>query len=104
MGKARSIKIDTRFFAKAGDAQAHFKTMLNSYPLGSPVLGTDKEDLKALLKRHHEYDEKVGCGIDHFVVDMDPQGSPTRCFNIVRTDGSRIDFSYKHCLEARPGD
>ena len=104
MGKARSIKLDTREFAKAGDATAHFRAMLNRYPLGGLVIGTDKDDLRALIKRHDEADEKIGCGIDHFVVDMDPEGTPTRCFHIVRTDGSRVDFSYPHCLKAKPGD
>ena len=33
-----------------------------------------------------------------------PDGYDGQCFWIVRTDGSRVAFSYKHCLEARPSD
>lgn len=83
-----------------------FKDMLNKYPIGAMVMGTDKADLKALLKRHTEEAEKIGCGISHFVVDNGPPEYeiPTRCFWVIRSDGSREDFSYKHCLEARPED
>ena len=106
MARGRKVRLETRTFDKFGDAQAFFKEILNRYPIGGLVIGTDKADLRALLKRHSEEAEKVGCGVDHFVVDNGPPGHDiaTRCFWIVRTDGSRIDFSYGHCLEARPED
>lgn len=104
MGKARSIQIDTRFFEKAGDATAFFSSMLQGYPQGARVSDADAEDLYALIKRHDEMPEKVGCGIDYFAVDAAPDYPDQRCFWIVRTDGSRIDVSYKHCLERKHYD
>ena len=106
MGKARTVPLETRFFSKHGDAYAFFKEMLHRYPLGGMVLGTDKADLRALLRRHEEETEKIGSGISHFIVDDAPPEYEirTRCFWIIRSDGSRTDFSFKHCLEARPGD
>ena len=106
MQRGRPVNLDTRKFEKVGDAQAFFKEMLNRYPIGGIVIGTDKADLRALLRRHKEEQEKIGLGISHFIVDDGPPeyGIPTRCFWIIRTDGSRIDFSYKHCLEARAED
>ena len=104
MGKARQIKIDTRLFEKAGDATAFFRQILNSYRVGEQVNDTDSTELYALLKRHDEVDEKMGSGISHFVVERAPEPHPGKCFWIVRTDGSKIDFSFPHCLERKPYD
>ena len=107
MGKARKITLTTREFAKAGDATAFFREILNRYGIGDRVSAEDAADLSALLERHDERDEKIGKGIAGFEVNNPPADAPpfsTRCFWIVRTDGSKIDFSYPHCLEAKPYD
>ncbi|QHL91628.1 DUF3223 domain-containing protein [Sphingomonas changnyeongensis] len=104
MGKARQISIRTRTFAKAGDATAHFSGMLNRYPLDNRVSDTDALDLMALLDRHDERVEKVGCGIAYFSVNAAPDYPGQRCFWITRTDGTHIDWSYQHCLEKKSYD
>lgn len=104
MAKARRIVLETRAFKKAGDATEFFKKMLNGYSVGSRVSDEDAVDLNALLKRHDEVDEKVGSGVDHFEVDRGPDEYGTQCFWIVRKDGSRVDFSYIHCLARKPYD
>jgi hypothetical protein len=104
MGKARIIVIETRAFAKAGDASAFFSAMLNRYSIGDRVSDDDAVDLGALLKRHDELSEKVGPGIAHFEVGFPPDDHPGQCFWIVWTDGRKIDFSFKHCLERKPYD
>jgi Protein of unknown function (DUF3223) len=104
MGKRRSIQIDTRLFEKAGDGTKFFSDMLNRYSIGAIVSPIDSLDLTALLRRHDEITEKVGVGIDHFDVAAAPDGHDGKCFWVVRTDGSRIDFSFKHCLEPKPFD
>ena len=107
MGKARRISLTTRSFDKAGDATAFFKEMLNRYAIGNRVSDADALDLSALLDRHDERDEKIGKGIAYFEVNVPPADAPQfsqRCFWIVRGDGSRIDFSYVHCLAPKPYD
>jgi Protein of unknown function (DUF3223) len=104
MGKARRIQIATRLFEKAGDGMAFFRRMLNSYSIGSIVSVSDSNELRALLERHDEKAEKIGVGINHFEVGAAPDDFGGKCFWIVRTDGSRIDISFKHCLEAKPYD
>ena len=37
-------------------------------------------------------DEKTGPGLKHFIVDVHEK--QTRCFSIVRIDGTKEDFSY----------
>lgn len=103
----RRISLKTRTFDKAGDATAFFKEMLNRYPIGARVSDQDAAELEALLDRHDERDEKVGNGIAGFEVNVPPADAPpfsTRCFWIVRDGGEKIDFSYVHCLEAKPYD
>ena len=104
MGKRRIIKLDTRTFEKAGDATAFFSAMLNRYSIGEIVNELDGLELRALLKRHDEQHEKVGVGIAHFEVAKAPDDYKNQCFWIVRIDGTKIDFSFKHCLEAKQID
>lgn len=107
MAKARKITLSTRTFNKAGDATAFFKAMLNRYKIGDQVNQADRADLTALLDRHDEKVEKVGSGIAGFEVNTPPDDAPpfsSRCFWVVRTDGSKVDISYKHCLEKKPDD
>ena len=104
MAKARKIKLDTRTFEKAGDGMSFFSSMLNRYSLGDRISDTDSQDLTALLKRHDEMAEKISVGVAYFEVEAAPDAFSGRCFWIVRKDRSRIDFSFKHCLSARPYD
>ena len=104
MGRVREIRIETRVFQKAGDGTAFFSEMLNRYDIGSRVSETDGLDLSALLKRHDQYSEKVGVGIDHYKVDSAPEPYEGRCFWVVRVDGSSEDFSFGHCLKRKDGD
>lgn len=104
MGKARAISIATRTFPKTGDAKQFFGAMLSRYPLGEKVSQEDAADLIALMDRHDEKVEKIGSGVAYFSVNQAPDYPDQRCFWITRADGSHIDISYHHCLEAKPFD
>jgi hypothetical protein len=107
LGKARKITLSTRTFAKAGDATIFFRDMLNRYGIGERVSPQDSADLSALLDRHDEREEKLGDGIVGFEVNYPPADVPQfseRCFWIVRTNDTKIDFSIAHCLERKPYD
>lgn len=73
--------------------------MLNRYRPSDTVSPADATDLAELLKRHSEYEAKLGGGIDHFEVMKAEYG--TQCFRIVRLDGTSDDFSYPHCITGR---
>lgn len=100
MARGKPVEIATRSFENQTRAIAHFKEMLNRYAPGDRVNAEDGLDLAALLERHDEYAQKVGCGVEHFEVQTTEHG--TNCFRIVRTDGSGTDFSYRHCVTQRP--
>ena len=75
--------------------------MLRKYNLDTRVSTKDAVHLVPLLELRSEAPEKVGVGIDHFEVRSPPPELPPfsdRCFWVLRTDGTAVDFSYLHCL------
>lgn len=95
-GKGKPVILSTRGFQNQKEATAFFKEMLYRYKPRERISDADSADLASLLKRHTDYDEKVGVGIDHFEVMNAEFG--TRCFRLVRVDGTGEDFSYLHCI------
>lgn len=81
------------------DAIAYFKDMLNRYRNGQTITGDDYNTLLALLARHPEADQKIGCGVKRLYKDRTDM--PTSCFWIERTDGSKTDFSYRTAISAK---
>lgn len=102
MPRGKPVALETRSFANQKEAIAFFQSMLSRYRPKQRVSDKDAADLYALIKRHSEYAEKVGIGIDHFEVMSADFG--TQCFRLVRTDGTGEGFSYLHCITgARAG-
>lgn len=52
-----------------------------------------------LMQRHHNRAEKIGCGIASFEIGRSRWGGFT--LYIHRTDGSRVDVSWRHCCTGR---
>ncbi|GAB2222430.1 hypothetical protein Drorol1_Dr00013648 [Drosera rotundifolia] len=52
-----------------------------------------------LLPYHPDYEEKIGCGVDYITIGHHPQFEESRCFFIVRKDGTVVDFSYWKCIK-----
>jgi hypothetical protein len=89
-------------FASKGDASDHFRAILYRYAIGERIPEPDATELEWLLERHSEATEKIGAGVDYFSVRAALYG--TRCFEVVRTDGSKTDFSFRNCVDGRaPG-
>ena len=97
MARGKPVELATQCFANQAEATALFKTMLNTYKPKDRVSDDDALHLAALLERHTEYDQKVGCGVDHFTVMMTEHG--TQCFRVIRKDRTGTDFSYLHCIK-----
>jgi hypothetical protein len=55
--------------------------------------------LVALLEKHPEASDKIGSGVARFEVRGAVFGS--RCFYVIRTDGTETDFSYRSCLNGK---
>lgn len=108
MAKAIPISLPNgRAWPKKGDAASHYREMLNRYAVGERVQEpADHSDLVALLTIYDAdvprgAPTKSGCGVAFFEkgIDLDHPGQTT-CFFVVRTDGTRIDFSISRALDA----
>ena len=55
--------------------------------------------LLALIARHPEAIQKIGCGIKRFFVAPDSE-QRTQCFWLERYDGTQTDFSYVCAVKA----
>jgi hypothetical protein len=107
MGKSIPVYLPNgRSWPKKGDAAKHFRDMLNRYAVGSRVNGpSDHSDLAALIAVYDSVvpkgqPTKGGSGIDYFEKDLDrDHPGNTTCFFVVRTDGTRIDFSLGRALD-----
>lgn len=96
MGKAKPVTIGEHYFPRQMDAMQFFSSMLGRYTPDQSVAAEDALLLGLLLKRHVRYAEKVGSGVSGFCAMVSPEGS--KCFGVVRTDGSRVPFSFQYCV------
>lgn len=96
----KPLLLATRSFPTRGAAQQFYRDILYQYRPGDRVSDAHAADLLAVLDRHPEYEQKVGCGIAHFEVMMTPQGTP--CFRIVRVDKTGTDFSFYWAIKGEP--
>lgn len=96
MAHSKPVNIGDYSFSKKGDALLYLKEILNRYDLNCQVSEKDSDFLREAIKNHPECVLKTGIGIDHFVVRSADYG--TRCFYVVRTNGTEERFSYKSCV------
>jgi hypothetical protein len=94
-----SLQIGDRCFKSKTELKTFVKAILHKYEIGVSIRNPDLDFISLLLKRHPEYSEKVGNGIQSIVVRKDKAWGKTKCFYIVRIDGTYTDFSYIHCID-----
>jgi len=51
-----------------------------------------------LVKNHDNHEEKTK-DLQHFTVGQHPEHTDSKCFFVVKKDGTKHDFSTKKCLE-----
>ena len=74
------------------------KSILYKYNLNQKLAGEDFDFVFELLKRRADCKEKIGVGVKEFIVRRHKKWANTRCFYVVRTDGSSEAFGYRGCL------
>ncbi|KAI6670294.1 hypothetical protein NL676_005179 [Syzygium grande] len=73
---------------------------LSGYNDNDPLSAEDQSYIiDNVLNHHPDKAAKIGAGIEHLTVSRHSSFPDSRCFYVVSTDGSRIDFSYRKCLE-----
>jgi len=77
--------------------QTEFKNIISKTRNGAELEKDQAALLKELLVYHEKKDEKLK-GLAGFTVDFHPTYKQTRCFFIVKEDGTKEDFSLHKCL------
>jgi hypothetical protein len=82
----------------------HIRSIANAAKLGVPLAGDDHVYLMELFPRHSLWTQKRGVGVDWVEVrEVRQYGMrPTRCFHIIRKDGSVTDISWVECVNPTP--
>ncbi|MQL85819.1 hypothetical protein Taro_018355 [Colocasia esculenta] len=93
------VKLGPKSFGSSVDMFEYFYKFLHAW---SPYLDVSKYEFMVLAdlikKGHPEPDKKIGGGIQAFQVRNHPMWK-SRCFFLVRTDGSSDDFSFRKCID-----
>ena len=66
---------------------------------GERLDGNDEQFIKELIDMHHKSEAKMK-DFEAFEVGVHPEFEKTRCFFVVRKDGSKEDFSITKCIQA----
>jgi hypothetical protein len=98
MGKKCPITIGEDEFNTKKEAETAVQEILNRHGMGQSLTGDEDTFIRDLIALHPATVDKIGCGIDHIEIRPDPDYGTTRCFHVIRTDGSSTDVSYKKCI------
>lgn len=72
------------------------RAIRDKYDDGIPLSPEDRKVVLSALRKHPKGREKFGAGVQAVVVDKFVGG--TRCFFVVRADGTAEDFSLRKCF------
>jgi len=97
MGKRLTYVVAGEFFPTQKALKERIRRVIDETPLGGSVAADDYEFVRSLLDRHPDADQKVGCGVVDLEVDRAKQYDSI-CFYLVRSDGTRTDFSWPECI------
>ncbi|WOK94165.1 hypothetical protein Cni_G02867 [Canna indica] len=94
-----TASVGPKVFTSSDEMFFYFLNLLRSW---SPNLDINKYEHMALLdliqKGHSEPAKKIGEGIEAFQVRYHPTFK-SRCFFLVRVDGTSDDFSFRKCVD-----
>lgn len=92
-----SYEIAGQIYLDINKVKSKSRAILNICKDGEKISGHDSDFLKELLELHEKKETKMK-DFDHFEVGVHPQYDKTRCFFVVRKDGSKEDFSVTKCI------
>lgn len=94
----KKYTIAEKEFATKAAIIEFIKLILYKYNLNDRLVGEDFKFVSELFKRRADYNEKLGTGVKDFIVRRHEKWGNTRCFYVLRLDGSSEAFGYRACL------
>lgn len=99
MGKHQGWVVSSEVFKTKKELADRVRGILYAYREGETLNMFDFVFMEDLLQRHPSAVQKVGCGVASMYVQTNRiYGGNTRGFWLMRTDGSKTDFSFLECL------
>lgn len=92
------IYLGVQKFKSIKELSTYFGKLLKSNPDGKPIPEAESNCLRELLKFHVNSEKKLE-EVDHFEVGFHPKFTETKCFLIVKKDGTKEDFSFNKCIK-----
>lgn len=92
-----SYEIAGQFYLDINKVKSKSRAILNIKKDGEKLEGHDAEFLLELLQLHEKKDQKMK-DFEYFEVGVHPLYEKTRCFFVVRKDGTKEDFSVTKCI------
>lgn len=83
--------------------KAVFKALIVKTKNDAVIEEPGKSQLLELLKHHEKGEEKIK-GAKDFTVSLHPEYKQTRCFFVIKEDGTKEDFSFHKCLNNMVGE
>ncbi|XP_055821431.1 DNA-directed RNA polymerase IV subunit 1 [Solanum dulcamara] len=75
------------------------KQMLSKYAIDRELSEADKSIVMMALQFHPRRSEKIGKGAQEIKIGYHKEYEDSRCFMLVRSDGTVEDFSYRKCMQ-----
>lgn len=94
-----SYKIAGQYYLDINKVKSKSRAIMNLKKDGERLEGNDTEFIKELIQFHHNTEGKMK-DFEAFEVGCHPQFEKTRCFFVVRKDGTKDDFSVTKCIQA----
>lgn len=92
-----SYEIAGAYYADINKVKSKARAILNLKKDGEKLTGNDSDFIHELLELHDKSEAKLR-DFEHFEVGEHPEHLKTRCFFVVRKDGTKEDFSVSKCL------
>lgn len=92
-----SYEIAGVYYLDINKVKSKSRAILNLKKDGEKLEGNDIEFVKEIVSQHERAEEKMK-DFDHFIIDTHPKFDKTRCFFVVREDGTKEDFSITRCI------
>ncbi|CAN6462536.1 unnamed protein product [Victoria cruziana] len=97
--KSESVKLGPKAFSSSVEMLNYFYKFLHFWPLNVDVNKYEYMIFLDLLKNgSSEADKKMGSGVQSFQIRVHPVWR-SRCFFVMRTDGTFDDFSYRKSID-----
>lgn len=93
------VKLGPKTFNSPDEMIKYFSWLLSNMTMNQNMNDYERMVVEPCLREAHpEAEKKIGCGISSFQIRTHPEHD-SRCYMVVRTDGTCEDFSYRKCVE-----